>query len=452
MPNTWQATVATQPNIVFFNGALGQNQATAGAVAADKDWNWTASLLTVHSIGNPSTAYTSPGVEAAAIALVINPNGQDYFTLSNLTIYGANGQTLLEGSSDHVTLAHVRMGYSMFMGVYFGDPGVRSVITLGSHQNLDTAGATANTRATYVTIMGGVISRSSFRWDNIEPVQGTRNWSYMDAAVTACQLAGTLPMFTFFGSPQWANGDPNPLTVPTNATARATWVTAYRAFVVAAINRYHTTVKLWELWNECNLQQFWAPYPSASQYLQWAQPVYNDIKAIDPSLQVVMGFSGPLGGDGVNNLSPIVDMLPTIYGAGFYADGLAIHPYSRSDDGTTHPAPSFHASTGQNFDAIANMRTYMVSAGRGSDLLWTNEWGWPSGSDLTPALQAQYLIDSLRMLKDLYPYISLGCIFSDADFATGNDFSTYGLRTSTFVRRPADRAVWEFSQLWGGAL
>ena len=447
-PNTWQATVATQPNIVFFNGVVGQNQATAGAVVNDKDWNWAAGTLTVHSVGNPSSTYTSPGVEAGARSLVINPNGQDYFSLTGLMIYGANGQTLLEGAADHVTLSQVRMGYSIFMGVYFDNPAVRSALNLGLHQNLDVAGASVNTRATYVRTSGGIVSRSSFRWDAIEATQGTRNWAAMDAAVTACQAAGVQPLFTIFGSPQWANGDPNPFVVPTNAAARATWVTNYRAFVTAAINRYHNSVKLWELWNVATLQIFWAPFPSVNQYLQWAQPIYGDMKAIDPSLLIVMGFAGPLGGDGVNNFNVVTDFLPPLYAAGFYADGVAVHPYSRSDDGTLHPAPNVHASTGQNFDAIAPLRNYMVTAGRGSDLYWVTEWGWPSGSDLTPALQAQYLVQSLEMFKDLYPYVSLGAIFVDVDQSAGTDFDTYGLRTIPLARKTADRAVWEFSQLW----
>ncbi len=451
VPNTWQAAAATQPNIVFFDGVLGQKQSTAGAVANDKDWNWTAGVLTVHSVGNPAATYTSPGVEAGARALVINPNGQDYFSLSNLMVDGANGQTLLEGAADHVSLSQVRMGFSIFMGVYFGDPTVRSWLTLGLHQNLDTAGASVNTRATYVTTAGGVISRSSLRWDLIEQTKGVRNWAWMDAAVSACQAAGTQPLFTIFGSPQWANGSSNPFVVPTDATARAAWVANYRNFAVAAANRYHNSVKLWELWNEATLQDFWSPFPSVNQYLEWAQPVYADMKAIDPSLRIVMGFGGALGGDGVNNFNLVTDFLPVLYAAGFYADGLGVHLYSRSDDGTVHPAPNVHAATGENFDAIAALRSYMVSAGRGSDPVWATEWGWPSGSDLTPALQAQYLVQSLQMFKDLYPYVSLGTIFSDVDFATGNDFATYGLRNSSLTRKTADRAVWEFSQLWGGA-
>ncbi len=65
---------------------------------------------------------------------------------------------------------------------------------------------------------------------------------------------------------------------------------AWRAYVRAVVNRYHDRVKYWEVWNEADIAQFWTG--TSDQYLELLKIAHEEIKKIDPSLQVMTcGFA-----------------------------------------------------------------------------------------------------------------------------------------------------------------
>lgn len=92
LPNTWFSTVSWQPFSIHFNETNwgGAPQLSASAVSSLYQWFWGSNTLTVYSVGNPNSTYTSPGVQAAHRAYAITRNGQSYFTVSNLTVEGSN--------------------------------------------------------------------------------------------------------------------------------------------------------------------------------------------------------------------------------------------------------------------------------------------------------------------------------------------------------------------------
>ena len=64
----WQASVTTEPKMVFFNGTLGTNKSSLISVTAANEWYWASNVLYVYSTSDPATAFTNPGVEVAARA------------------------------------------------------------------------------------------------------------------------------------------------------------------------------------------------------------------------------------------------------------------------------------------------------------------------------------------------------------------------------------------------
>ena len=99
----WQATVATQPNIVAFNDVVGTKVANVAACTAAGDWFWGANVLSIYSASNPATLYTSPGIEVAYrdACVTNNATAVNNVTLLNLCLKHGNnvnlGNVFLEG-------------------------------------------------------------------------------------------------------------------------------------------------------------------------------------------------------------------------------------------------------------------------------------------------------------------------------------------------------------------
>jgi parallel beta-helix repeat protein len=102
----WQASLTTQPQQVFFNGVRGSPVGSVGAVTGANDWCWASNVLYVYSTSEPTTAFTSPGVEASVRNYGIRADGKPYLTIQNLEVkysnqlYGSGGLTVANRSSN----------------------------------------------------------------------------------------------------------------------------------------------------------------------------------------------------------------------------------------------------------------------------------------------------------------------------------------------------------------
>lgn len=95
--NIWESPLATQPKIVFFNGALGIPEPSVAAITAANEWYWASNLLHVYSTRNPGTAYISPGIEAGKRRYAIDTNSQSYLNIQGLDLRGSNGWYSIPG-------------------------------------------------------------------------------------------------------------------------------------------------------------------------------------------------------------------------------------------------------------------------------------------------------------------------------------------------------------------
>lgn len=91
--NIWQATLATEPKVVLFNGTVGTPVANHDACDGAGDWVWESGTLFCYSTTDPDTAFTAPGVEAgtARWGIYTNYTERDYITLQNIHLYGYDG-------------------------------------------------------------------------------------------------------------------------------------------------------------------------------------------------------------------------------------------------------------------------------------------------------------------------------------------------------------------------
>lgn len=97
----------------------------------------------------------------------------------------------------------------------------------------------------------------------------------------------------------------------------------WRKYVRATVQRYHQSIKHWEIWNEQD-GGFWKPAPNAEQYVSILKIAYEEIKNIDPSCQVMVG------GLCLWN----TDYIESLYHAGAkgHFDIIAVHPYNHGLD------------------------------------------------------------------------------------------------------------------------
>ncbi len=124
--NQWNASLATEPSQVFFNGTRGVKKASQGAVAAQYDWYWASGILYTYAASDPDTLYAAPGVEASTmptsrLGSVLAVRG-DYVTVEGIDVTHSYGRGLeIEGATgdaaDNVTIDGCTVSYSKDGGI-----------------------------------------------------------------------------------------------------------------------------------------------------------------------------------------------------------------------------------------------------------------------------------------------------------------------------------------------
>jgi parallel beta-helix repeat protein len=117
-PNLWKATVATDPNLVILNGTKGTRVASAALCDSENKWYWCENALYIYSASNPSTAYTSPGIEVP-MRNPIHIDDKSYVTIQNIAAkFGAGwGNLAVLGGSHNVILDGITSTYSSLYGI-----------------------------------------------------------------------------------------------------------------------------------------------------------------------------------------------------------------------------------------------------------------------------------------------------------------------------------------------
>jgi hypothetical protein len=310
-------------------------------------------------------------------------------------------------------------------------------VTLGVHSTLAFEGDAdrrAETVAAIDEALGAQVVRDSLLWHQIEPVEGERDWSRLDAVVAELRKAGIEPLLAVLGSPAWANAVPEStpdhyLHVPARGPALDEWLDRYSDFLGEAVERYREFVRRWEIWNEPNLAMFWRPRPDPVAYRQVYETLRATILGVDPEAEVSAG-----GVAGLTHANP-----PNIPGRTFLSrfdatrpplENVAVHPYTSNDH-----APNVDFPGENNFSDIGRVRGQLASAGEPIPI-WVTEWGWPSDV-VGEARQAQYVDTSLTMLERRYPFVPVATYFSERDRPP--EF-LYGLLDEDLEPKPAAAA------------
>ena len=289
-------------------------------------------------------------------------------------------------------------------------------------------------------VLGSELSKHSLLWHLIEPTRGNRDWSVVDAVVDGSIAAGMDVLFDVRGSPAWASraspkSDPDAyLFVPSQPTDQRVWLDHWADFLEEAASRYGDRVRYWTLWGEPNQHFNFKPRPDLELYKRMYVAGYAAIKDAAPNALVAPGSLTALSAQYPGDIEGFT-FLTELFASNLPMDAIAISPY------TAH-SPDEHVVWENNFDDIGRlpdlMRRYGVAVP-----VWVLEWGW-SESEVGEAQQAEYIGRSLEILTDRYPFVTIACVFMDADRPGLFD---YGLLTQDFAPKLAAAAFARFTSV-----
>ncbi len=279
--------------------------------------------------------------------------------------------------------------------------------------------------------------RFDIEWGDVQyGSSNTFTWSNYDKLVNALAAHHLQGLGVILFTPGWARtpGCTNGVEcAPQDPSTFATF-----AAEVAA--RYKGDgIHDWEIWNETNNYNFWAPKTDCNAYTALLKVTYPAIKKADPNAVVITGGFAPDTTD-THNTSP-TEFLACIYKAGGepYFDAVGDHPYSFPQ----MPSAVTAGAWAQMSITTPSLRSIMVANGDANKKIWVTEFGVPTnGPDsnwyLSESQQATMVTDAMSLYKT---YTWAGPFFwytlKDGGTTTDTNENFFGLTRADGSFKPA---------------
>jgi hypothetical protein len=240
-------------------------------------------------------------------------------------------------------------------------------------------------------------ARTPFFWPSIEPSKRQFNWGPTDRFVGALATVHVRVLPFLNGSPSWVAGDSRKPPVRTKK-AKKRW----KQFVRACVMRYgpnglfwvlHPTIPKvpitsWQIWNEQNSSDYFAPRANPKQYAKVVRLARNAARTADKHAKIVLGgMFGKPEPKGSMTAPHYLNKLYKVHGAKRLFNVVAVHPYS----------PTIHNLKHQ----MSALRT-VIKRHHDNAKMWITEVGWGSAppSKHWPLLKG--VQGQKRMLKKAY--------------------------------------------------
>lgn len=261
--------------------------------------------------------------------------------------------------------------------------------------------------------------RIDIDWSAVEAHRGEFDWADIDRAVRATRAHGLAVLGILDYSPRWAQ---DPSVAADNAHGRPANPQLFGDFARVAATHYAGQIDAWEIWNEPNLGDFFAPKPDAGYYTRLLQASYQSIHSVLPAATVIGGSLGPARDEADGSTISPTTFLRQMYTAGAKnnLDAVSAHPYSYPFLPSDPRTASLNA-----FYKLRDVHAVMQRNGDGAKLLWLTEFGAPTATVRNGAgavvideqRQAAIIADGLRSAGQL-GYIGPVFIYSIRDEKT----------------------------------
>jgi hypothetical protein len=253
-----------------------------------------------------------------------------------------------------------------FSGVLF--PDTSAGINLNAQMGAMVASGVESIRA----VFDWSYAQPYSSWSQVPPAETSQftsvggiptRFGEFDELVKLAAKHGLTVLPTVLYTPSWdAAPSINALSIPQRDAP-------YAAFCAALVRRYgpHGTfwqtnspavpIRMWQIWNEPNLEYYWPQQPFAASYVALLRAAHQAIKAADPGAKVVLG--------GLPDLSWVsLKSIYAIRGARKLFDVVALHPYTKQPQGV--------------ITILRYVRQVMVAAGDADKPMIADEVSWPS--------------------------------------------------------------------------
>jgi hypothetical protein len=259
------------------------------------------------------------------------------------------------------------------------------------------------------------------------------DWAPLDQVITSIRQVGLSADLIIDGCPPWAavsGAQGNSYAQPASSAAFANWA-------AAVAKRYGGEgAKYFEIWNEPNNPDFWAPKPDPAAYTADLKAAYSAIKAVNPSAIVLSGGLAPEL-DSSTSYAPLT-FLQDMYADGAQGsfDGVGFHPYSYPVDPDTDIPESAWSQMSLTSPSI---RSIMAANGDSAKKIWITEFGAPTSgmsANVSDADQSDELTQAISQVKGL-SWVGSFYIYTWED--TPNE--GFGILTTDGAHKPAYNAV-----------
>lgn len=255
--------------------------------------------------------------------------------------------------------------------------------------------------------------RSDVDWSMVQSQSRDQyDWSRVDRLVTTAQRYHVHIVGILTYTPQWARSVdcPSNHCPPSNPSD-------FAAYAQTAAMRYKGAINVWEIWNEPNTGEFWAPNADAHDYGKLLSQTYTSIKEANPQAFIITGGLAPVD-DYKTNIAPTT-FVRTLYIDGYQNtfDAVALHPY-------TYPTSITYKATWNGWLNMKNVYNVMTHYQDASKKIWITEFGAPTfGSGVSHELDQN---DKFAYGKD---YMS-----EDAQRELIQNAATYYMNNVSWIR------------------
>ena len=303
--------------------------------------------------------------------------------------------------------------------------------------------------------------RLDLNWNNIQPDSASSyDWGHFDWIVHAARVRGLSLLPTISYTPPWARpaGADGDQWAPVNPSQ-------FAAFAAAAVRRYAPEgIHTWEIWNEPNNLEFWAPRPDPTAYVQLLRLTAAAMRQADPHVFIVSGGLAPVT-TSKGNISPLEFFASMCaLGANRLIDAVGFHPYAYP---TVAPQNSASWNSWRQIATTSpSIRTILAKFGTPNLPIWATEYGAPTDgpgiaansagippgtnpNHVDEAFQAELATDSVKAALET-PGMSALFWYTDRDRGTDPSVcqNFFGLERADGTRKPAFYALQSALEQW----
>ncbi len=277
--------------------------------------------------------------------------------------------------------------------------------------------------------------RIDVAWGTIQPNNATSYDSYgvtqVDTRIKEIRARGMKVLLMFYWAPAWSSGT-------TEKNGRPSKPGDYARAAAWVADRYDGTtspdlkIDAIELWNEPDLDSFWAPAPANTRLSDFAALIKAAgpaVKNANPDLTVVVGAPASVDTDWYTEFYTTPGIVGTY-------DALGVHPYQSPGDA---PPGAYDPQYGKYYLKHIPALSQLMTTHNDPARIWATEFGWSThpNTPTTPnyqrgvskKAQARFLLKATRLMAS-YPRVEAAFWYNIRETDIGDThFDSYGLRT-----------------------